>query len=154
MNEMLIQFLISFFSAAAATFLFAIILHAPKRAWIPSGLLGGFGFLLYCVCAAFDLSTPLSMLFASTVISLTANILARHYRIISTVYLALSIVPLVPGYGLYQCMSQLGNGKHLEGLISGTETMISFLMIAVGVFLGNFIFRLFCRKRPIVKKRG
>lgn len=151
MSEVIVQFLISFLSAAAATFVFAIVLHAPKRAWLPSGLLGGFGFLLYCLCVSFNLSAALSMLLAATATSLTANILARHFRIISTVYLALAIIPLVPGYGLYQCMSQLGNGMHVEGLIGGTETMISFLMIAVGVFIGNFIFRMFCRKRPITK---
>ena len=62
-------------------------------------------------------------------------------RMIATIFVTLSIVSLVPGLGLYRCMELIGQGQNALGLQTGAAAMISFIMIALGLAVGSFLFR-------------
>lgn len=127
----------------AATFGFSLLLHAPKRAWIPSSLIGAAAFTLYWCLTGLGAPDAPSILVSAALGSLLAQWCARRMRMIATVFLTLSIVNMVPGLGLYRCMELLAQGRSGIGAQVGVSAMVTIVMIALGIGVGSFIFRLF-----------
>ena len=73
--------------------------------------------------------------------SLMAQGCARKMRMIATIFITLSIVAMVPGLGLYRCMALLAQGRNADGVRNGVEAMTTIVMIALGIGVGNFLFR-------------
>ena len=120
---------------------FALLLHAPKRAWLPASVIGGVSFALYWLLLRLGWSEAAAMFTAALGGSLWGQWCARRMRMIATIFITLSIVSLVPGLGLYHCMEYLGAGRSAAGLQAGVNAMIDVLMIALGVGVGSFLFR-------------
>lgn len=130
-----------FIGSLIGTWGFALMLSAPRKSWIPAALMGGIGYALYWLAMELGLSEPASIFIASLAASLLAQACARRMQMIATIFVALSIIPLVPGLGLYRCMELLGQGQNGAGLQTGVAAMISIMMIALGVAVGGFLFR-------------
>lgn len=126
----------------AATAGFALLLHAPRKAWLHASLIGAASFTLYWVLAVLGMSDPLAVFIGSAAGSLLAQWWARRMRMIATVFLTLSIVTMVPGLGLYRCMELLAQGESGLGAQAGVSAMVTILMIALGLAVGSFLFRL------------
>lgn len=139
--KLIVDLIIIFLSSLVGTLGFSVILHAPKKSWLPAALLGGLCYALYWLLMQLGLSEPVSTFTASMAVSLLAQFCARRQQMIATIFVALSIIPLVPGLGLYRCMELLGQGKNAAGLQAGVAAMISIMMIALGLAVGAFIFR-------------
>lgn len=143
------SYVIGFLSSVLGSLGFAMVIRAPKRSWVSSGILGGSIYLLYSLLMVWC-PPGMAMFIACTVAGVVAQLMSRHFRIISTVFLTLSIVPFVPGYTLYRSMAMVGDGQTAAGASAGAEAMIYILMIVLGLSVGDFIYRsvlrLFVRK--------
>lgn len=137
MEEMLRTLLTSFLGTLG----FALLLHAPKKAWLPASLIGGVSYTLYIFLLEMGCPQTVSMFGGALAGSLLAQICARRMRMIATIFITLSIVSLVPGLGLYRCMEHLGAGRNALGLQAGVTAMIDIMMIALGLGVGGFVFR-------------
>ena len=130
----------------AASFLgtlgFALLLHAPKKSWLPASIIGGVSYTVYIALAGAGSHTAAAMFVAALVGTLLAQLCARRMKMIATIFITLSIVSLVPGLGLYRCMEHLGAGRNALGLQAGVSAMIDIMMIALGVGVGSVAFRL------------
>ena len=122
---------------------FAMLVHIPKRAWLASGLIAAFAYLVYWGFLRLGLSDPASIFLGALFGSLAGQLCARKMKIISTVFLISAIVPVVPGLGLYRMMSLLGQSRLTEGAGQGIRAMITIGMIALGLGAGAFLDRLF-----------
>ena len=87
---------------------FAMLVHTPRRAWLASGLIAAFSYLVYWLLTRFGFSDPSSIFLGSLFGSLAGQLCARKMKIIGTVFLMSAIVPVVPGLGLYRMMAFLG----------------------------------------------
>ena len=121
-----------FLTSFVGTLGFAILLHAPKRAWLPASLIGAMTYTLYWSLKQLSLDEAASMFLAALFGSLLAQFCARKMRMIATIFLLLSVVALVPGLGLYRCMEQLGHQQYALGAQTGILTMAGILMMAMG----------------------
>lgn len=130
-----------FLAAFLGTMGFALLLHAPKRAWLPASAIGAAAYTLYWVLNQAGISMPMSIFIGALAGSLLAQGCARKMRMIATIFITLSIVAMVPGLGLYRCMSLLAQGENAKGVRSGVEAMTTIVMIALGIGVGNFLFR-------------
>ena len=130
-----------FLGSAVGTWGFGLLLHAPRRSRIAAAALGGLGYALYYLLMQLGVSEPSSIFAAACLSSFLAHTCARRMRMIATIFVTLSIVSLVPGLGLYRCMALVGEGKNALGLQTGAAAMISFIMIALGLAVGSFLFR-------------
>ena len=74
--------------------------------------------------------------------SLLAQYCARRMRMIATIFLLLVMIPLVPGMGLYRCMALLAQEAYREGVDAGVRAMVDIVMIAFGLGMGSYFFRL------------
>ena len=129
---------------------FALLLHAPKKAWLPASAIGGVSFALYWFLLRIGWGEAAAIFTAALGGSLWAQWCARRMRMIATIFITLSIVSLVPGLGLYHCMEYLGAGRSAAGLQAGVNAMIDVLMIARGVGVGSSLFRVLAgRPRPM-----
>lgn len=120
---------------------FAILLHVPKKAWVPASIIGGVAYGLYWALMLLGVSEPGAIFCGALLGSLLAQWCARRMRMIGTIFVTLSIVSLVPGLGLYRFMALLGQKENALGLQAGVAAMMGIGMIALGIGLGSFLFR-------------
>ena len=118
---------------------FAMLVHVPKRAWLTSGVIASFSYLVYWGCLHIGLSDPTSIFLGSFFGSLTGLLCARKMKIIGTVFLMSAVVPVVPGLGLYRMMAFLAQNRIGEGADMGIRAMITIAMIALGLGAGGMI---------------
>ncbi len=143
-----------FLSSTIGTLGFAIILHVPKRAWLPASVMGGLAYAAYWVLAQFFISDPAANFVGALIGSLMAQYCARRMLMLATLFLMLSIIPVVPGLGLYRCMHYLAQSMYNAGAAEGVKAMVVIVMIALGLGVGSFIFRTGDVIKRQVKKAG
>ncbi len=118
---------------------FAMLVHIPKRAWLVSGLVAAFSYLVYWGLTRLGISDPMSIFMGSLFGSLLGQFCARRMKIIGTVFLMSAIVPVVPGLGLYRMMAFLGQNRLSEGATVGIQAMMTIAMIALGLGAGALL---------------
>ncbi len=132
---------------------FAALVHAPRRSWLPGALIGTFAFLIYWLLGKAGLPEAAAVFIGSALGAMAAMICARTMRMISTVFLMMSIVAFVPGLGLYQCMHYLGEGQTALGAEAGISAMICIAMIVLGQGVGSYLFRVLFRSGTRIPSR-
>ena len=136
------QILRAVFGAFAGTVGFAMLVHVPKRSILVSGLIASFSYLVYLGLTLLGIPDPMAVFAGSLAGSLAGLLSARLMKIIGTVFLMSAVVPVVPGLGLYRMMAFFGQGQIASGAATGIETMITVVMIALGIGAGAFVDRL------------
>ena len=149
MTQMVLQGLVKLVSSVVGTLGFAIFMHAPKRAWLPASAIGGLAYLLYWALLQFSVYEPLAIFIGALLGSILGQYLARRMQMIASIFVLLSMIPLVPGLGLYRCMHYLAQELYGLGADAGVRAMVDVVMIALGLAVGNFIFRMAVRAKPI-----
>ncbi len=142
MSDTLSEVLRAFFGAFIGAVGFAMLVHVPKRSWLPSGIIAGLSYLVYWLLTQAGLPDPMGIFIGSLFGSLTGQICARKLKMIGTIFLMSAIVPVVPGLGLYRMMAFLGEGQTTAGVNLGIQAMITIAMIALGTSMGSFIDRI------------
>ena len=148
MNPILEGF-IKLASSFVGTLGFAIFMHAPKRAWLPASAIGGVAYLLYWALLQFNIYEPTAIFIGALLGSVLGQYCARRMRMIASIFVLLSMIPLVPGLGLYRCMHSLAQEMYGAGADAGVRAMVDVVMIALGLAVGSYIFRLFVRTKPV-----
>ena len=151
--DLILQGLFKLISSFVGTFGFAIFMHAPKRAWLPASAIGGAAYTLYWLLLQFSMYEPMAMFLAALVGSMLGQYCARRMQMIASIFVLLAMIPLVPGLGLYRCMHYLAQEMYGAGADAGVRAMVDIVMIALGLAVGSFIFRLIAN-RPHLHKEG
>lgn len=148
MIDLMTNGLIKLISSFVGTLGFAIFMHAPKRAWLPASAIGGVAYLVYWALQEFGVAEPMAIFIGALLGSILGQYLARRMRMIASIFILLSMIPLVPGLGLYRCMHYLAQEMYGAGADAGVRAMVDIVMIALGLAVGNFIFRAFLPRKP------
>ena len=146
--DMILQGLIKLLSSFVGTLGFAIFMHAPRKAWLPASAIGGVAYLLYWVLLQFGLYEPIAIFVGAFLGSILGQYCARRMQMIASIFVLLSMIPLVPGLGLYRCMRFLAQEMYSAGADAGVRAMVDIVMIALGLAMGSFIFRMAVLARP------
>lgn len=146
--DLIVQGLIRLVSSFVGTFGFAIFMHAPKRAWLPASAIGGVAYLLYWALLQTGMYEPMAIFIGALLGSVLGQYMARRMQMIASIFVLLSMIPLVPGLGLYRCMHFLAQEMYSAGADAGVRAMVDVVMIALGLAVGNFIFRMIVRAAP------
>lgn len=138
--------------AFGGSFAFAIVFNIPKNKLVLSAIGGLLGQLTYVVFQTI-ISDDVALYFLATIaISLYAEIMARVTKSPTTVYLAVALIPLVPGGGVYYTMLYLLEGSIELGVTTGLHTLGISGALAMGIILVSSSFN-FIRKIMIHNKR-
>ncbi len=143
---MLESLLRAFFGSFFSTLGFAFLLRTPKQSWLVSSLIGAIGYTLYTLLIHFGVSEPASMFAGMLAASLLAHFAARRMRMIATIFLTLSIIPAVPGLGLYRFMALLAQGRTGESIHVGVTAMTDIVMISLALGVSSFLSKRIKRK--------
>ena len=120
-----------FLTSFVGTLGFAILLHAPKRAWLPASLIGAMTYTLYWSLKQLSLDEAASMFLAALFGSLLAQFCARKMRMIATIFLLLSVPAHRAGHRRGQLPVQARRQRDEENH-AGRKAEMSISVMAMG----------------------
>ncbi|WP_303868091.1 threonine/serine exporter family protein [Acetobacterium wieringae] len=121
--------------AFGASLAFAIVFNIPRNKLLLSALGGLLGQLVYVVFQLIIGNDVILYLLATIAISLYAEVMARLTKSPTTIYLAVALIPLVPGGGIYYTMLYFINGEMDLGITTGVHTLLISGALAVGIIM-------------------
>lgn len=127
----ILQFIYSFF----ATLSFNVLLQAPKRVYILNSFIGAFSWIIYKYIVSISHQTVFASMICGLYIGLFAGIFAILKKIPAiTIYLP-SLIPLVPGSGIYYTMYYFISQDFERASSKGVETVLMAISLAAGIFI-------------------
>lgn len=146
----MLRFLLFCFYAFVGSFGYCFLANIRPRkhmlffASLGSGLCWGvyllFNFLHNDILQAF---------LATTALTIYAEIMARVFKTPATVYLLISLIPLVPGGGIYHTMEHCINGDMMAFLQEGSHTFGIAGALALGILVVTSVMRLFAAAKAL-----
>ncbi len=130
-------------SGFIATFGFGILFNIKGYKLILAAVGGMIGSLVYTLCMELAYSEVLSLFIASMCFAIYSEILARVCRTPVTTFIICSLIPLVPGKGMYETMKLAVNGEDLSALSKGIDTLANAGALALGIILVSTLMHLF-----------
>lgn len=146
MERIVYQSLMSFFASVC----FAIIFQVKLKHVVFAGLGGLIGWLIYLLAAyPFPESNIPRYFFATIAITIFSECCARILRSPVTVFLAISLIPLVPGGGIYQTMMYCIEGNTNLAVKQCISTIGIAGALAIGIVMVSSIVQLIFINRRI-----
>jgi len=121
---------------------FGVLFNVRDRNLFFAALGGAVGWFFYSLTLNLSSSNVLAMLIASISISVYAEIFSRVLKNPVTLFLVCSLIPLVPGSGMYYTVFEAVKGNVNKSLNYGIETISLAGVIAVGIILVSTLSRL------------
>ena len=125
-------------AAVVGTISFSLLYGVPRHYYRYCGLIGGAGWLFYCLLLPYT-TPPGAALFSSVLVILMSRWFAVRERCPVTIFLISGIFPLVPGGGVYWMAYYIVTGD----MDKAAESGFLALKVAVAIVLGIvFVFQL------------
>ncbi len=121
---------------------FGVLFNVRDKNLFFAALGGAVGWFFYSITMNLSDSSILAMLIASISISISAEIFSRVLKNPVTLFLVCSLIPLVPGSGMYYTVFEAVEGNVFGSLNNGIETLSLAGVIAVGIILVSTLSRL------------
>ncbi len=137
-----IQLIACFF----ATIMFAILLHQPKNTLLLSGIIATSGYVLFY----FLQQTTLAYFISTLMIGIICEITARIKKKAATLFITSCIIPLVPGFGLYQTMRYVVDAEYSLAATTGIATLLGICAMALALTLSSILFINIRHRKPRV----
>lgn len=118
------------FLAAA---LFALLFRTPARLIVPASLSAAAGYALSLWAGAKIGAEWAGIFLGSLLAALIGEWMARRLRAPATIFLTVSVIPMVPGAGLYNTMLALVQNRYDDAAAAGSNTMLSAGAIALAI---------------------
>ncbi len=126
---------------------FGVLFNIKGNNLIIAGIGGSIGALVYHVMLCMGASEILSMFIGSVSFSLYSEILARIYKTPVTTFLICSLIPLVPGGGMYRTMLLAIQGKAFEALTMGLNTLSIAGVLVLGIMIVSTIVKAYYKSK-------
>ncbi|MDY5913291.1 MAG: threonine/serine exporter family protein [Inconstantimicrobium porci] len=145
---MIIEVIAAFFVAYG----FGILFNIKGKYLFLSGIAGSIGWFAYKLCLNLGSSDNLAYFIAALSFSIFCQICAIKYHTPYTILSICALIPLVPGYGVYNSMYQFLTGNYIKAIDYGVTTLSNAGSLALGVILISSIFRTKKGLRYLLKK--
>lgn len=143
--------LIQFVAGFVTTFGFAIFFNAPRKSLLTCSLIGAAGWLIYVLTKMLS-DVVVGSFLGALCVGLLSSSSSRTLKMPATIFIYTGIIPLVPGYGMYNMMQNLVTKNYNVALRVGIETLLQAGAIAMGILLAS-VFSLSIRRVKIQRKR-
>ena len=125
---------------------FCILFNVHGRGCVLCIIGGVATWMLYLLWGALGCDIYAANLFAALFAALYAEVMARVRKCPSMPYLVITILPLLPGAGVYYTMSLGLEGNMMDAVAKGLETIGVAGSLAVGILLVSSVFRILNRR--------
>ncbi|MEG1310526.1 MAG: threonine/serine exporter family protein [Romboutsia sp.] len=136
---MFIEIIASFLSALS----FGVLFNIKGKRVIAAALGGGLGWFVYKLCLSYPIGESTSYFISAICFSIYCEICARIYKTPATTLTVCCLIPLVPGYGIYNTMYSFIVGDYIKAIDYGVNTLSIAGALALGVIFISTIFRNF-----------
>lgn len=129
---MVTTFILEMIFCFMASLFYAMIMNAPRKTIIHSSLIASVGYLVYIffVNSGYD---KLGFFMGTTVIAFWGEINARRFKMPATIFIFPGVIPIVPGFGLYQTVLALVENNIQSALETGVNTFLNIGAMAVAM---------------------
>ncbi|MFV0394880.1 MAG: threonine/serine exporter family protein, partial [Coprobacillaceae bacterium] len=131
---------ISAFTASLG-FAFVFRIHHHLRFAILGSFVGLIGWIIYLLTSFFN-NDVIQTFFATVIIALFAELIARKEKAPATIFLLTGCFPLVPGRGIYESMLHCVQGNTDAFVNSLVHTFSISIAIALGIMIISTIFKI------------
>lgn len=131
----LARLLLEVFVSFVGTCCFAVVFCVPRRHYVPCGVTGAVGWLVYSLMMLVQPSTVMATLVAAIPLTALARIFAITRKAPVTVFLLTGIFPLVPGAGIYYTAYNFIHGNTAGFAAKGIETIKIACALAISISL-------------------
>ena len=132
--------------AVGGTVGFCYMLDAPRKTIFPASVIGLISYLIYeLMTVGLGQNMIFSYFFATVVITVICEKVARVMRMPTTVFLLTAMVPLAPGYSIYHAMLCLVQNDGMQAAASGMNALQAVGAMAVGAAVTSVCFRTISR---------
>ncbi|OPJ63594.1 threonine/serine exporter family protein [Clostridium oryzae] len=121
--------------AMLATLFFCVLFNIRGKNLIYTSIGGGIGWFVYLFMQSFSLSITMSMFVSSIFIAAYSEIMARINKAPVTTFIICSLLPIVPGGGMYYTSYELIKGNVTSSLHYGIQTLMSAGALSIGILL-------------------
>lgn len=135
--EEIIQIII----AIPASLGFAVIFNIRGRKLAAVALGGGLSWVIYVALSYTGIDVALNYFLVATLISLYAETMARVLKAPATIFIAPSLVPLIPGASLYYAISHALNGSSELFAEKALHTLKLAAALAIGIIVSAVIMK-------------
>ncbi|NLA84210.1 MAG: threonine/serine exporter [Clostridiales bacterium] len=133
------------FAAIAATSI-GILFNVQRRNLLFAGINGGLGYLFYSITVAKGFESYVGMLTASIAMSVFAEIVARLRKAPASVFLAVALIPVVPGGAMFRFVLSLLEGDYELAFTYGIQTTLEAGALAIGIIVVSSFTKVLIRK--------
>lgn len=128
--------------AVGGTIGFCYMLDAPRKTIFPASFIGLISYLIYeLMFVGLGQSMIFSYFFATVVITVICEMVARRMRMPTTAFLLSAMVPLAPGYSIYHAMLCLVQNNGAQAASSGLNALQAVGAMAIGAAVTSVCFR-------------
>lgn len=140
---MIINIIIKSICSLIGSIGFGVLFNIRGKRLIFAGIGGGLSWFFYLLFLhTFSMQT-LAYFVASIAASIYSEILARVLKCPVTTFIICSIIPIVPGSGMYYTMFESIQGNVEKSLFTGVNTLFAAGAIAIGIILVSSTTRVF-----------
>lgn len=148
------QYIVMLLLSFIATVAFSVLFYIPKKALLPSGLVGAIGWMILVISSSHHVSNVAGSFVAALVIAFVSEILARLLKMPVIVFTVAGIITLVPGSSAFATMTDFVNGRYSDGLAKGAETLLIAGAIATGLVISGALMRFGWRRQHVPTKNS
>ena len=131
-SSLFVQTLAAFIGTTA----FAVLFGVPRKQYVPSGIVGALGWLLYLVLfRKAGMSAAMATLVSTVFIGILSRIFAVIEKCPAAVFLLCGIFPLVPGAGVFWCTYYLISSQMAQSSAAGFLAGKVAIAIVLGIIL-------------------
>lgn len=132
-----------------AGFMFSLMLNQPLRLLWTGPVFSVIGYALFDLLG----QTTVAYFAASLLICVICETAARLIKCTATILITVSVIPMVPGVGLYRTMLYLTRGEYRAAADMGAETLLGILSIALAITATSLLFVQISNHERFLKRR-
>ena len=128
--------LISLVASFFASLFFSILFHQPKKTIPVSSCFAMLGYGVFLLLK----QTTVGFFCATLFMAVACEIAARVMKKATTIFLITSIIPIIPGVGLYRTVRYLVEGEYQLAARTGTDAVFGIMAIALAITFSSLLF--------------
>ena len=148
-----ITVILQILAATVGSLGFSVLFNIRGKNLIFAALGGGLSWTIFLILSYLIPNEAICYFIVALMASLYAEAMARLLRSPATIFIAPSMIPLVPGASLYYTMSNALDGN-LDGFVKkGLDTLTLAAALAIGVIVSAVIMRTVTKLTAAAQKR-
>ncbi|MCJ8343816.1 MAG: threonine/serine exporter family protein [Cetobacterium sp.] len=131
------------FFSLSVTYSFCLIFNVRGKASIFSSIGGAMSWMSYLIGLHYGWSDGFNYLFATMLIALLSEIMARVLKTPVTTLLIAALIPLAPGGGVYYTLYYLIQKMYHESFLKAVQTCVIAAAMALGIIIVSTLFKIY-----------